>query len=135
VPDVKDSDLHHPMNHVGYERFRKWLKSQTKIDYKIMDAKRQDKKVLFKQKDHFANFEEEEEMGQPIEQKTFDINNILLSLNYFTGFGATIIEASKKIDAEDEEEEKHEGSRKDSDEDADLKPSLDGSDEEDENKN
>lgn len=31
------------------------------------------------------------------------MNNILLSLNYFTGFGASILEHSKKIDADEEE--------------------------------
>ena len=31
------------------------------------------------------------------------MNNIMLSLNYFTGFGTSILEASKKIDNDEEE--------------------------------
>lgn len=57
---------------------------------------------------HFAKDELDDAEGggkkQPIESKVYDMSNILLSLNYFTGFGATIIEASKKI--EDDEEDK-----------------------------
>lgn len=87
--------------------------------------------MLYKNKRHFADDHDEEETGGLVEQKTFDMNNVLLSLNYFTGFGATIIEASKKLDADEEAAEDEErGSRKDSDEDADMKADLGDSDDE-----
>ena len=44
-----DSDLHHPLNHVGYERFRSWLRAQAKLDNKILDTVNKDKKkTLYK---------------------------------------------------------------------------------------
>ena len=124
VPEVNDSDLHHPLNHVGYERFRNWLRAESKLDNKILDTVNKDKKkALFKNKRHFADDHDEEETGGLEAQKTFDMNNILLSLNYFTGFGATIIEAGKKLAGENDEdnaaEEDDKKSRQDSDEDAD----------------